>query len=238
MLRWVHADPEKVERRSVDRKKSICIALDSNYFTGPLSVNVDGYLFFKGKNKIGKIEYLSASPYLQFGPYQRIDKKGNHAESHKDIFLELLEKANERNDQVQVRTLEVEIKKCDRHILRREKFSLSNAQDRFILLWGSWVSGYSTSWLRPILWMTGFNLFFTFFTLAVLCVCHDVINQPMFATLFIEFYNPLTSPAQVLGLEKAASPSPMLSLINIFQKVFFTAFLYETIKAFRRFVAK
>ena len=229
MHSWVRAEPEDMTPRKLARGKSACIILNNNTFKC-LEVNVDGYCWFMGKNKIEFLEECTIS-YCYFGPYQEINPQGNHAEAHKDIFLNLHKKAIEKNDQSQARILQLEIKKCEHNFLRRERGSLAHIQDLVIYNWGYWVSRYSSSWARPIAYLFVVNAIFTFIIM-IFFDNYNSIDHVTALALFWEFFNPVSSPAQLLSLDK---PTAFLSFINVIQKILLGVLVYESIKAFRRF---
>ena len=139
MHNWARAKSDDMTAREPAREECACVVLDNNTFNC-LGINVNGCCWLTGKNKVELLGVCAISPYWHFGPYQEIDQRGNHAEVHRDIFLNLYNKAIEKNDQSQARILQLEIKKCEHHILRRERISLANIQDRVIYSWGYWVS--------------------------------------------------------------------------------------------------
>ena len=196
-----------------------------------LDIDVDGCCLLTGKNKIEFLEACAISPYWHFGPYQEIDLPGNHAEVHKNIFLNLYKKAIEKNDQSQARILQLEIKKCEHSILRQERRSLANIQDLVIYSWGYRVSRYSSSWARPIACLFVVNAIFTFIIM-IFFDNYNPIDHVTAWTLFWEFFNPVSSLTQLLSL---GEPTAFLSFINITQKILLGVLVYESIKAFRRF---
>ena len=233
MFNWVSIDPEKMIPDTPQREASVCIMLSDNKFN-QLNVGGTGYLFLKGNNEIRYLKNCGMSPYCYFGPYQKIDPMGEYAEQHKEIFLKLQEKAIENNDQSQINILQLEIKKCEHQILKKEKRSLANIQDLFIYSWGACISGHSTSWIKPIEWLFGIN---AFFTILIFWCYYGCVDCSTLATIFWEFFNPVSSPKELLS-SCVSKITWHLSLLNVVQKIILGVLAYEIIKAFRRFTIK
>ena len=229
---WVRVESGDMTHNEPILQGSACVVLDSNKFKR-LIVQINGCCWFRGRNKIEFLEMCEISPYWHFGPYQEIDPQGNRVEAHKDTFLSLYKKAIDRNDQSQARILQLEIKKCEHHILLREKRSWANIQDLVIYSWGYWVSRHSTSWAMPILWLALVNALFTGL---LYFVCMDNFDLQKIGIIFVEFFNPVSSPAKFLLTD--VETTTFLSTVNIIQKILLGVLIYEIIKAFRRFSLK
>ena len=197
------------------------------------------------------IEYLKISDmrYIYFSPYQEVDKSGEYANTQRKDFLTLLEAAFKRNDFPQAKILQIEIIKCDHHILKHENRLKGTRQDRIIMLWSYHVSRYGTVWLRPSIWLLSINLFLLSL---IYLLYEDVFDWTYwwimffrpdfwemlfledFWMMFFKFLNPLAKPNEVLG----ENITPLSLGIYTFQKVLFVALVYEIVKAFRRFAIK
>ena len=85
----------------------------------------------------------------------------------------------------------------------------------------------------PILWLALINALFT----VLLCYVYmDNSDLQKAGVIFVEFFNPASSPAKLLL--SGGKTTILLSAVNIIQKIILGILIYEIIKAFRRFSLK
>jgi hypothetical protein len=114
------------------------------------------------------------------------------------------------------------------------------------------VSGFGTTWARPLLLMGMINLVIAWLSKAILSQpCGDQIdilwsilgltenrpnlaawcnNQPSLLFLFVEMFNPLSSITGLLNSDKAVH-----AILDVVQKLLYATLAYDIIKTFRRF---
>ena len=228
------------------------VKFNSNKFTN-LIISSSTHVFLHGRNIIESIithhiaiRKLDKVGYIYFSSRQRIDKSGKYAEQHRENFLKLQKEAFERQDFPQVKILQVEIMKCEHHILCKEGWLKGNRQDRIIMSWSYLVSRYGTSWVLPLSYLLGMNLFCSI----LIYLFYDwtdfwmiflekdfwmIFLQEDFWIVFLQFLNPLVKPAELSGV---TDPTSFLLSVYTLQKTLYVLFVYELVKAFRRFAIK
>ena len=77
-------------------------------------------LSFKGKNKIGVIDYKTIPSIIYWGRHQEIDKKGHFIPKHKELFLNLKAKAIDDKDKLNELMFNRELLKCEAKLLKKE----------------------------------------------------------------------------------------------------------------------
>ena len=209
------------------------VKIIDNSFT-KLKISGFSKFFFHGKNKINQIVFKGDKINIHWGPYQKLDKDGQYAHSHKQLFIALKARAIENQDKFQELIYQREIARCDWGILKDEKF-LTSIQDWIVLCVGWAFSNHGVSWFRPIVWLLGINIAIALTYSHVTCSTES--SWSTFWNAFWELLNPITNLTYE-NVENCEPHKNAISFINAFQKVILFGLTYEIIKVFRRFVAK
>jgi len=209
------------------------------------------HFFINGRNKIRRFELGAIPPTVRWGERQVLDQACVFGEFHREQFLRLKRQSDRLNDTRQSNIFQREVMRCERAIARQEPFLIS-LQDRVILGFSNAVSGFGTTWARPLLLMGMFNLVIAWVSKAIsIQPCGDVIDilwsvlgptesrpnlavwcstQPSLLFLFIEMFNPLSSIPSLLNSDKAVH-----AFLDVVQKFLYATLAYDIIKTFRRF---
>ena len=170
---------------------------------------------------------------VRFGINERIKDssiiKDLAAASYKDFFIAL------KNHAVKKRDREAEF-----NYSRKERYFdwclADRWQDRFIMAWSHIASDSGISWVRPIIIL----LFVQEILAFAFIICSFLFNPgwlagcgwDIYPKIVIESLDPLSD------IETACDSPPnslLASLYGVARKIFLFLFLYETVKAFRRF---
>ncbi|MFD2567342.1 hypothetical protein [Pseudotenacibaculum haliotis] len=195
-------------------------------------------LFFLGKNEINKICTSHLSENIYYGPYNRLDKEKQYGIHHKELFIALKEDAIRRNDKSQELIFNREVLKCERQLLKKESANFKwywdkTRKDRIILTFNRLTNNYGLSWIVPIFWILGLNLLYCFFFFGFNYRL-SLSWENFFNTLgmFSEFLLPTNNVEDITGIKNL---NKGWEAANIIKNIFLAAFIYQTLRAFRRF---
>lgn len=188
--------------------------------------------YFKGVNNIKKITSEILPSYIYLGPYQNIDKKGQHHRQHKELFIYLKERTIANKDKSQEYIFHKEILKCERAILKEE--GSVSLKDRFLLLFNEKSNNYGLNWVMPICWILLINTCFCLIVTYSFGYRFDFNWNNFFNTIgvFSEFLIPTNSVSKVLDLKEL---NKGWEAFNIFKNIFISILAYQTITAFRKY---
>lgn len=210
--------------------------------------------FFLGQNKIDRLEIGMIPPFVSWGQYQIVDAKKQYGHHHKSLFVLLKQKSEAENDISQSLILQREITRCERAVISHEPLRVS-WQDRFIYCFSNTLSSYGTSWARPFVILILLNVVIGALAFWIVQTGCDVSSSrleaffrrliswglveshptscdmpPQWPYVFAELFNPVSSLSSITG-----SKSGAISALNLIQKAFFAAIIYDMVKTFRRF---
>jgi hypothetical protein len=233
----IHVNPEDVFYTS--QYKAVAVFQDCEI----TEIKFDGSkIFFEGKNIIEKLTTESDLEKVYYGAYNRLDKDGKYARTHKTIFSRWKEEALKSKDRVQEIICDKEIMNIERHILKYEKgdnsfFKDVTKLDRFILWFNSVSSDYGTNWLKPIFGIVFFNAFFVTILLMGLDYRFNPTIPNIFNTIgiFSEFLIPTKSVESVLDIEAL---NKGWELFNFGKNILVSVLIYQAIRAFRKYSIK
>ena len=186
---------------------------------------------------VNEIEMLGEVPKNQFfvlffNGDQKIGRKKpsiGDISKQKYVFLGLKERVAKMGDKFQESILTKEIMECERKLLKNDKF-LNSWESLAILYFEKIFSNYGFSWFFPFLWLLIFNAFF-----ALIVKFLPSCGEFSFVNVFIDFFKPLSDISEIHEICKDNS---YLKIITIFQKLILAIFIYEIVKAARRFSRK
>ncbi len=175
-----------------------------------------------------------------WGPYNQVDKNGNHVKENIEFFLYLKDRAIANKDKSQEIIINRELTKCDAHLIKNERWRES-FQDKLILLFGRVASDHGVSLIRPFFGLLCLNVLATAFV--VLPFHEQLLNWTSIGYIFIETLNPISSIGSSIEekpIEEVIKGAGKLwvSLINALQKLGFALMAYEFIRVGRRFTTK
>ncbi len=166
-------------------------------------------------------------------------------EKNKEVLVKFRQLAHDKGDRVQEATINYHVTSCDEQLISLEE-NKEFWQEKLIMQLGRLLSKHGTSWVRPLLGIAIFNIFFGFVIWVIaLLLCPGNIDVSDLLYTIGELLNPLTTSLTIEGYVNENYGEVAkgiifigISFIVLIAKGFYAMCLYEFVRAARRFTIK
>lgn len=281
----IHVEPineNKLEERAASQTKLLNLISDNTIESLKFSLpKLDGHEYetrIVNKNTIKLLKVDNYYPNIvAWGLHESIgaglEKVENDEErtearknidNNKAVLMRFKKMANDKGDRVQEATINSHIAKCDQQLISLEPFG-SFWQDKLIMLIGWLFSNHGTSWILPLLWIFGTNLFIgvcifsiisgtwsagyivfqEFISAMTYGFSLELINLQDYLYLVGELFYPFSTPLGIIKeVDNLSNYSDwgfgyigIVALVAI-SKAVYTICIYEFVRAARRFTIR